>query len=84
MKLFVSYHGGTRFDIVSGKHRIVTDQPEEDGGQDAGMSPVELFVGSIASCVAYFVGRFCSRHNISQDGLTVEAEWTTAERNNFV
>ena len=79
MKLFVSYHGGTRFDIVSGKHRIVTDQPEEDGGQDAGMSPVELFVGSIASCVAYFVGRFCSRHNISQDGLTVEAEWTTAE-----
>ena len=43
------------------------------------MSPVELFVGSIASCVAYFVGRFCSRHNIPQDGLTVEAEWTTAE-----
>lgn len=79
MKLLVSYHGGTRFDIVSGKHRIVTDQPEEDGGQDAGMSPVELFVGSIASCVAYFVGRFCSRHNIPQDGLTVEAEWTTAE-----
>ena len=79
MKLLVSYHGGKRFDIVSGKHRIVTDQPEEDGGQDAGMSPVELFVGSIASCVAYFVGRFCSRHNIPQDGLTVEAEWTTAE-----
>lgn len=79
MKLLVSYHGGTRFDIVSGRHRIVTDQPEEDGGQDAGMSPVELFVGSIASCVGYFVGRFCSRHNIPQDGLTVEAEWTMAE-----
>jgi uncharacterized OsmC-like protein len=51
----------------------------EDGGQDAGPSPVELFVGSVASCVAYFVGRFCARHGISQDGLSVEAEWAMAE-----
>lgn len=79
MTLKVEFHGGTRFDIISGKHRIVSDQPEEDGGQDAGMSPTELFVGSIASCVAYFVGRFCARHEIPQDGLAVEAEWTMAE-----
>jgi uncharacterized OsmC-like protein len=79
MKLSVSFHGGTRHDIVSRGHRIVTDQPVEDGGQDAGPSPVELFVGSVASCVAYFVGRFCARHGISQDGLSVEAEWAMAE-----
>ena len=79
MQLSVSYRGGTRYDIVSGRHRIVTDQPVEDGGQDAGVSPVELFVGSVASCVAYFVGRFCIRHGISQDGLCVEAEWGMVE-----
>lgn len=79
MKLHVAYHGGTRFDITSGKHRIVTDQPVEDGGHDAGMSPVELFVGSLASCVGYFVGQFCERHHISREGLTVDAEWETAE-----
>jgi putative redox protein len=79
MKLVVSHHGGTRYDIVSGRHRIVTDQPVEDGGQDAGVSPLELFVGSVASCVAYFVGRFCTRHKISQDGFSVEADWAMAE-----
>jgi putative redox protein len=79
MKLTTSYHGGTRYDITSGKHRIVTDQPAVDGGQDAGMSPVELFVGSVASCVAYFVGQFCARHNISRDGLSIDAEWAMAE-----
>lgn len=79
MKLTVVYHGGTRFDITNGKHRIITDQPIEDGGQDAGMSPVELFVGSVAGCVGYFVGRFCARHNISREGLTIDAEWTMAE-----
>lgn len=79
MKLTATFHGGTRYDIVSGSHRIITDQAVEDGGQDAGMGPVELFVGSVASCVAYFVGQFCVRHGIPRDGLTVDAEWTLAE-----
>lgn len=80
MNMKVEFRGGTRFDIVSGRHTIVTDQPVEDGGQDAGMSPVELFVGSLASCVAYFVGRYCARHHIPCDGLTIEAEWSYAEQ----
>ncbi|MFO0700823.1 MAG: OsmC family protein [Nitrospira sp.] len=79
MKLVATFHGGTRYDITSGKHRIVTDQPVEDGGQDAGMSPVELYVGSVASCIGYFVGQFCGRHGISQEGLSINAEWTMAE-----
>lgn len=79
MKLSVAYQGGTRYDIVTDRHRVVTDQPVEESGADAGMSPVELFVGSVASCVGYFVGQFCARHDISREGLKVEAEWTMAE-----
>ena len=79
MKLSVSYHDGTRYEILSGNHRIVTDQRVADGGQDAGLSPVELFVGSLASCVGYFVGQFCDRHHIPRVGLSVEAEWAMAE-----
>ena len=79
MKLTAAYRGGTRYDITCGQHRVVTDQPVDDGGQDAGMGPVELFVGSVAGCVAYFVGQFCARHNISRDGLSVDAEWIMTE-----
>ncbi|SLM47268.1 conserved protein of unknown function [Nitrospira japonica] len=79
MKLRATYRGGLRYDITSGRHHVVTDQPVLDGGEDAGMSPVELFVGSIAACVAYFVGRFCARHEIPREGLTVETEWATEE-----
>src|SRR5574340_716416 len=64
MKLSVAYQGGTRYDIVTDRHRVVTDQLVDEGGTDAGMSPVELFVGSVASCVGYFVGLFCARHDI--------------------
>jgi putative redox protein len=80
MKMKVEFRGGARFDIVSGRHTIVIDQPVEDGGQDAGMSPVELFVGSVASCVAYFVGRYCGRHTIACEGFTIDAEWSIAEQ----
>jgi len=80
MKLTATYHNGARYDIMSGKHRVVTDQSADDGRQDAGMSPVELLVGSVASCVGCVVGEFCERHDIPRDGLSVDAEWTMAER----
>jgi uncharacterized OsmC-like protein len=80
MMLQVQYKGGASFDVSSGKHTLVTDQPVEDGGSDAGMSPVELFVGSLASCVGYFVARYCARHQIPCEGFTVEADWTFAEQ----
>lgn len=80
MNLTVTYKGGARYDVTSGAHMLVTDQPVEDGGGDAGMSPVELFVASLAGCVAYFVGRYCARHQILCEGFTVEVEWSYAEQ----
>jgi putative redox protein len=76
----IAYRGGVRFDVTSRTHTLVTDQPVEDGGADAGMSPVELFVGSLGSCVAYFVARYCTRHQIPCEGLTIDVDWSYAEQ----
>lgn len=80
MNLSVTYRGGTKFHIQSGAHVVVTDQPAEDGGTNAGMSPVELFVGSLVSCIAYFVARYCGRHQIDCEGFVVDAEYDMAEQ----
>jgi putative redox protein len=80
MQLTVTHQGGVRFDVTSGRHTVITDQPIEDGGADAGMSPVELFVGSLAGCVGYFVAKFCARHRIPIDGFAIDAEWSMAEQ----
>ncbi|MBI3604066.1 MAG: OsmC family protein [Nitrospirae bacterium] len=80
MTLTVALKGGLRFDIASGKHTVITDQPVDDGGTDAGMSPVELFIGSLAGCVGYFVATYCARHGIVSEGLVIEANWTMAEQ----
>ncbi|MER3424546.1 MAG: hypothetical protein C4293_16335 [Nitrospiraceae bacterium] len=44
------------------------------------MSPVELFVGSLAGCVGYFVARYCARHQISAEGFTIDVRWGMAEQ----
>src|ERR1044072_5316921 len=79
MSLQITFRGQARFDISAGRHTVITDQPVEDGGVDAGMSTVDLFVGSLAGCVALFVTRFCVRHRLSTYGLTIDAEWSMAE-----
>lgn len=80
MAIHLSYRGGTRFDLTDGAHVVVADQPVEDGGADAGMGPVGLFVSSLAGCVGYFIVRFCVRHGIPADGFTIEADWAMAEQ----
>lgn len=80
MNLSVTFQGGTRFSIASGLHQIVTDQPIDEGGSDAGMSPVELFIGSLASCIGYFVAKYCARHQIPTEGFTIDVDWSMTEQ----
>jgi putative redox protein len=37
--------------VIDGKHRLITDQPEELGGDGSGPSPHELFPAALAACV---------------------------------
>jgi uncharacterized OsmC-like protein len=68
-----------KFEAECRSHKVITDQPIEDGGSDAGMSPVELLVASLGTCVGYYASVFCQRHKIPTDGLKVELDWEFAE-----
>jgi putative redox protein len=37
--------------VIGGKHRLITDQPEEFGGDGSGPSPHGLFPAALAACV---------------------------------
>ncbi|WP_329530996.1 OsmC family protein [Streptomyces sp. NBC_01450] len=59
-------------------HRIQVDQPVEAGGTDTAPTPTELFAASLATCVAFYAGRFLHRHGLDQAGLRVRTEFTMA------
>jgi uncharacterized OsmC-like protein len=42
------------------------------------MTPTELLVASLSSCVAFYAGRYLARHGLNRDGLNVTATFTTA------
>ena len=53
--LSVTHQTGDRFQLQVRGHRLTCDQPSADGGDDQGPTPTELFVGSLAACVAFKV-----------------------------
>jgi uncharacterized OsmC-like protein len=74
--LSVTHQTADRFELQVRGHRLLCDQPLADGGDDQGPTPTELFVGSLAACVAFYARRFLARHDLDTTGLRVEAAYT--------
>ncbi len=76
----VTHRGDDRFAIAVRGHELLVDQPIADGGTDEAPTPTELFVASLASCVAFYARRFLRRHDLPTEGLAVNATYTIAPR----
>jgi uncharacterized OsmC-like protein len=74
----VRFVAGEAYEVAVRGHRVLVDQPAEGGGQDAAPTPAELFVASLATCVAFYAGRYLTRHGYSRDGLAVSAGFDMA------
>jgi uncharacterized OsmC-like protein len=69
---------GESYEVAVREHRVRVDQPADAGGQDGAPTPTELFVASLATCVAFYAGRYLTRHGYSRDGLGVSARYQMA------
>lgn len=75
----IEHEGGDRYRVRIRGHEVLVDQATEDGGEDAGPTPTELFVAGLASCVAFYAGRFLRRHGLPTEGLAVDCSYAFAE-----
>lgn len=63
MEVSASYLGGAKFEVEARGHKMVCDQPLDNGGADAGMTPPEFLLASLASCAGYYAAQYLiSRH----------------------
>lgn len=74
----VRYERGELYEIAVRGHRLFVDQPVDGGGEDLAPTPTELFVASLASCVAFYAGRYLTRHRLPRDGLAVAVTYRMA------
>lgn len=76
----VDHQAGDRFEIGVRGHTLTVDQPTDAGGEDTAPTPTELFVASLASCVAFYARRYLARHDLPTDGLAVDATFEMGAR----
>ena len=71
METKVLYAGGKRFEAIARGHRLVSDQPVDNGGANQGMTPPELFLASVGTCAAYYAAEYLNARNLPGEGLEV-------------
>ncbi len=76
-RLDVTHVEGEAYAVRVRQHTLLVDQPPELG-RDGAATPVETLVASLASCVAFYAGRYLTRHGLSRDGMRVTAEFGMA------
>ena len=71
MEVSANYLGGSKFEVLARGHRVVCDQPVENGGLDAGMAPPEFLLASLATCAAYYAAQYLKTRKLPAQDLTV-------------
>ena len=58
MEVSAQFLENSSFEVAARGHRVMCDQPVDNGGSDAGMSPPEFLLASLATCAAYYAVQY--------------------------
>jgi putative redox protein len=75
----VTFPGKKRVDAEYKGFLIKTDQPVYAGGEGTAPAPFDLFLGSIATCVGYYVLAFCQNRTIPMGKASVRMSMHKSE-----
>jgi uncharacterized OsmC-like protein/alpha/beta superfamily hydrolase len=60
--------------VVAGRHRFLSDEPEQVGGFDAGPSPYDLLAAALGTCTSMTLRLYADRKRLPLDRVTVAVE----------
>lgn len=80
----VSFPGGVVVDAEWKGNTVRTDQPETAGGSNSAMSPFDLFLASIATCMGFYALRFCQERGLPTEGLRLTLEPTRSPETKLI
>lgn len=71
MEVNVQHLGNARFEVSARGHRLICDQPRENGGSDAGMTPPEFLLVSLGTCAGYYAAEYLKTRGLPSGDLHV-------------
>jgi putative redox protein len=72
MQVKVQYKEHLQFEATARGHRMLTDQPLDNEGDDLGMTPPEWFLASIGGCIGFYAVKYCQTRGLDATGLSVD------------
>jgi putative redox protein len=67
----ITFEGGKVVTAHTRGHLIRTDQPLDNGGENSGPTPFDLYLASIGTCAGVYVKSFCDNRQIPADNIRI-------------
>ena len=72
MEVTIQHLGDVRFEASTRGHRVICDQPPDNGGSDSGMTPPEYLLVSLGTCVGFYAAQYMKARSLVHQRLEVK------------
>ena len=72
MEVTIQHLGDVKFEASARGHRVICDQPPDNGGSDSGMTPPEYLLVSLGTCVGFYAAQYLKTRSLAHQGLEVK------------
>jgi len=80
MEVIVQHRGDVKFEAGARGHRVICDQPSDNGGSDTGMTPPEFLLVSLGTCAAFYAAQYMKARSLAHEGLEVKVSAEKAKQ----
>jgi len=77
MEVLIRHGKGEQSEAVARLHRVVCDQPFNEGGDNRGMTPPELMLAAMGCCAMHYAAEYLRARNLALDDVELRV---TAEK----
>jgi uncharacterized OsmC-like protein len=71
MEVTIRHLGNVQFEASTRGHRVLCDQPPDNGGADRGMTPPEFLLVSLGTCAGFYAAQYLKTRSLPTDGLEI-------------
>jgi putative redox protein len=79
MEATARYLNNVKFEASARGHRLICDQPMDNGGSDEGMTPPEFLLAALATCAGYYAAQYLNARKLPTGGLEVRVNAEKAQ-----
>jgi uncharacterized OsmC-like protein len=74
MEVEILHLGEVKFEAFARGHRVICDQPAENGGSDSGMTPPEFLLVALGTCAGFYAAQYLKARKLPSDGLRIKVQ----------